>query len=516
MRPPYDLYAAKPSVVRSHADALVTKATPVKNVSADALEQKAHAAENVTGELADQLDEPFKSIGRDADQIALATAFVSGTLYTWADAITTFNTGVGDLNKEWANRPSGPSGGLSPAAIEEQIISDLNRRWGGFDATLDGVAHDLQVELNQGPDAASVLEYFATGALPESAIPLLSALGIDPKKATEVLDSIRSFLRLHMAPGSSLSWSDVLDSIEGADPRIAAIVLGMLSKDEIASLGKVVKGERNDSDFYSFILLGATAEQVEQLKGLWPLNPAGKDDWGSPDSDVPLFYPPYIVPGQDNGTVIGAEQGQVNDCWMLAKLNAIVSADPDWPMEHVRDNGNGTVSVKFYDDGNPYWVTVTDEVSDSAAYNDGGPNESLWAIYYEKAMAADDHSPDGLVGGDGYDGLTAGFSDTADEYMTGQESDTVKFSGMDLFADPYEATVEALDNGEGVVAGNWANDIMPWSDEDDDLHQWHVYYVKDILPSGDVLLGNPWGEEDIVMTPGEYNTYMEDVSVVKQ
>ena len=526
MRPPYDPYAAKPDTVRTYADTIITKATAVQGIDTESLKQKARAAENITGELADKLDEPFKTIGKDADQIALVSAFVSGTLYTWASAISTFNSGVETLNTEWSNRSSGPAGGLSPAAIEEALVKDLNRRWRGLDATLDTAADDLKTELNAGPDKTSVLEYFASGALPESAFPLLSTVGIDPKKAKSVLADLRTFLAESKNGGVSKermeAWFNMLETVKGMDPNAASVILGALSDKELKALhdeiGGIPENHMNSAtDFYSFVLAGATREQVDHLKDLWDLNPAGKDDWGPRDAGVSLFYPPYVVPGENGGTAIGAEQGSVDDCWMLAKLNAIVTADPDWPMEHVRDNNNGTVSVKFYDgDGKPYWVTVTDEVSDSAAYNDGGPNESSWAIYYEKAMAADDHSPGGLVGGPGYDGLTAGFSDSADEYMTGKESDTVKFTGLDLFADPYEAAVEAHDNGEGVVAGNWGNDGMPWADEDDDLKQWHVYYVKDILPNGDVLLGNPWGEEDVTMSPGDFNTYLEDVSVVKQ
>lgn len=79
MRPPYDPYAAKPEVVRSHADTIVTKSTLIGPVNTAFLQQKAAAAENVTGELVDELDEAFKGVSADSDQIAIASAFVAGT-----------------------------------------------------------------------------------------------------------------------------------------------------------------------------------------------------------------------------------------------------------------------------------------------------------------------------------------------------------------------------------------------------------------------------------------------------
>lgn len=520
MRPPYDHYQAKPSVVRSYADSIITKAASVKKVDTDALEQKASAAENVTGELADKLDEPFQNISKDADQISLASAFVAGSLYTWASAITTFNNGVDGLNTEWSNRQTGPSGGLSPAAIEQQIIKELNKKWQKLDVALDDSAQELETELGKGPDKASVLEYFATGALPESAFPLLSAVGIDPKKAKSILADLRTFLdesgKLGVSEKRMDAWYDMLDTIKEMDPKAAAVIMGALSDEELKALGDEIGGVSEShmnsaTDFYSFLLSGATREQVDRMKELWDLNPADGENWSVPYRN--LFNPPY---DGNNGTTIGAKQGDFNDCWVFAKLNALVEADPSWPQQHVRDNGNGTVSVKFYDgDGSPYWVTVTDELPSNGAQPEG-INSSTWAAYYEKAMATDDHGADGILGGDGYDGLTAGWSDSADVYMTGKESDNVKYTSINPWADPYSEVKEAVADGKGVVASNWSNSPLPWNDEDDDLVQYHVYYVKEIDGDGNVVLGNPWGHSDVTLSPGDFNDYMEDVSIVNQ
>ncbi|UPK73803.1 C2 family cysteine protease [Nocardioidaceae bacterium SCSIO 66511] len=524
MKPPYDPYEAKPSTIRTYADSIVTQATSAGSVDSKALGKKAEAAENITGELTDKLDEPFDTVGKDAKKISLTSAFVAGSLYKWASAIDTFNTGVDGLNTRWNNRPSGPSGGISPAELETQLIEELNKDWGKLDTTLDGEAADLKVELDQGPDEKTVLAYFANGVLPESALPLLTGLGIDPKKVQSALTDLRKFLKDSkdgkMSKERMDAWFNLLKTIKDLDPKAATVILGALDDQELKDLGEYVGGVdeshmNSATDLYSFLLAGATKEQVDRMKKQWDLNPGDRGDWQDPRYSNPLF-------GSTNGeTKIGANQGPVNDCWLLAKLNAIVGSDPSWPQQHVRDNGNGTVSVKFYDDGNPYWVTVTKEVAldgdgnYQTAYPDGS-NSQMWAVYYEKAMAVDDHGADGILGGDGYDGLTAGFSDSADEYMTGKESDNVKFTGLNPFADPYSDVKEAIADGKGVVASNWSNSPLPWNGGDDDLKQYHVYYVKEIESDGDVVLGNPWGKDDVTLSPDEFNDYMEDVSIVNQ
>lgn len=537
---PFDPYPAKPETIDGYADTLVRNSTDVHGVDVDVLKKKAHAAESVDGDLKNLLDEPFDGIGKDSKQVSLASAFAAGQLYRWSKAITTFNGGVTKLNDEYAQQkaksfgvpdaPAGPSGGYSPGALEERhdkavkheeslLLADLKRRWGKLDDALDTEAETINKELDRGPTKENVLALFASGALPQKAFPLLKALGLDPKKIASVLADLRTYLdgsngNGPRSPEAMKAWFRMLETLRGMNPDAAAVILGALSDDELKALdreiGDASSHMKDASDFYSFILAGATTDQVTRLKDLWKANlrPDGGENWAVPGGR--LFNPPYVKPGNNNGTFIGAGQGSMDDCWMLAKLNALVGADPNWPQDHVRDNGNGTVSVQFYDDdGHPYWVTVTDELPDNGASPEG-PNSSTWAAYYEKAMAADDHGRPGS----GYDSLTAGLSDSSDVYMAGQDSDNLKQGHWPWSDDPYDAVVKAHNEGKGVVAENWAN---AWfSGGDDDMHQWHVYYVKDIQADGDVVLGNPWGDEDVVLSPSEFNDYMEDVSIVHQ
>lgn len=86
-------------------------------------------------------------------------------------------------------------------------------------------------------------------------------------------------------------------------------------------------------------------------------------------------------------------------------------------------------------------------------------------MYCEKALAQDnpgewlDHQP-------GYDGLVSGNAESWDTYMTGKDTETVSFAGVDGFSDAYQEAVDALAEGKGVVISNagWS-----FTSADDDL-----------------------------------------------
>src|SRR5690606_16973161 len=100
------------------------------------------------------------------------------------------------------------------------------------------------------PDEESVLEYFATGALPESAFPLLSAVGIDPKKAESVLADLRTFLdesgKLGVSKERLDAWFNMLDTIKEMDPNAATVIIGALSDEELKALGDEIGGVSED------------------------------------------------------------------------------------------------------------------------------------------------------------------------------------------------------------------------------------------------------------------------------
>ncbi|MDO4531441.1 MAG: C2 family cysteine protease, partial [Bacillota bacterium] len=87
------------------------------------------------------------------------------------------------------------------------------------------------------------------------------------------------------------------------------------------------------------------------------------------------------------------KQGKIGDCYLQAALASMVYADPQSVKELLKDNGDGTVTVRFYQGGayganmTPVYVTVTKEIPvffGFAAYSRG----ALWVHMIQKAYAA--------------------------------------------------------------------------------------------------------------------------------
>lgn len=83
-------------------------------------------------------------------------------------------------------------------------------------------------------------------------------------------------------------------------------------------------------------------------------------------------------------------QGSVGDCYFLAALSAAAAQDPSKIREAMRQNPDGTVTVRFYTETRePVYVTVDTEIPTvNTGYYDKRPiyaEKSLWAAVMEKA-----------------------------------------------------------------------------------------------------------------------------------
>jgi hypothetical protein len=79
------------------------------------------------------------------------------------------------------------------------------------------------------------------------------------------------------------------------------------------------------------------------------------------------------------------EQGCLGDCYFLAGLGALVQRNPKSIRDMMMDNGDGTVTVRFYDQRNgrkPIYVTVDKKVKLT------GATHTIWVQVMEKAYTA--------------------------------------------------------------------------------------------------------------------------------
>lgn len=111
------------------------------------------------------------------------------------------------------------------------------------------------------------------------------------------------------------------------------------------------------------------------------------------DQSDPVLHPLFA----HAPTLADVQQNGLGDCWLLAAVTAVVSDTPNHFVTHMKDNMDGTVSVKLYDHdpnavGNQYPERiVTVEKSTIQRKSDGGDafaGGSLWVKIYEKAFAA--------------------------------------------------------------------------------------------------------------------------------
>ncbi len=138
------------------------------------------------------------------------------------------------------------------------------------------------------------------------------------------------------------------------------------------------------------------------------------------EKDTPLFM--------EEPSVRDVCQGGVGDCYFIAALASVVEKDSSFIKNHMKDNGDGTVTVKLYKPGkiygyNPILVTV-DKTSCFSKKGDCGANGCLWVQMYEKAyMASGIRSS--FFHRKRYDDIEGGFANEALGYITGKKSKVV-------------------------------------------------------------------------------------------
>ena len=81
-------------------------------------------------------------------------------------------------------------------------------------------------------------------------------------------------------------------------------------------------------------------------------------------------------------------QGGVGDCYLLAALSAVVNMNPQFIKDCMRDNGDGTVTVRFFegpvDQKTAHYVKIKKAVPEGEPYAKG----ALWVQMIEHAYAA--------------------------------------------------------------------------------------------------------------------------------
>ncbi|MFI6091363.1 C2 family cysteine protease [Streptomyces sp. NPDC051218] len=214
-------------------------------------------------------------------------------------------------------------------------------------------------------------------------------------------------------------------------------------------------------------------------------------------------------------------QNQFGDCWYVASLTGLAQKDPQFIQDGIKENPNGTVSVRVWDkQGNNHWVTMTADLptdKNGNAISTYGNGET-WPAYYEKAFAltysesGDDER--------GYGGIEGDDPKKSAPYLTGKEGDDITkdsgFLGLGTSDDKDLGSLKkAFDSGKVVTVSTPDDESL----DKDHPKQWgqtyhsnHAYYVRGFTNDGDVILGNPWGTSGyppITVSQEDFNKYFQ-------
>jgi LysM repeat protein len=214
----------------------------------------------------------------------------------------------------------------------------------------------------------------------------------------------------------------------------------------------------------------------------------------SPASDSELYNTSGPNPNQPSLSDIHQATGSqgCGDCFFLASLGALVQADPNAVQNMIKDNGDGTYTVTFYQknqDGeytqNPITVSA-DEVAQfynkentpTDPNNDGA--KIIWPAVMEAAYAK--MNPQICDGG---------MHSSAMEALTGHDTQTYK----PIEAGELNNLQSQFDSGQLITMGYAQSGNSQYN-----VYAHHAYTVTNVYVNPDngktyVTLNNPWGTD---------------------
>ena len=120
-----------------------------------------------------------------------------------------------------------------------------------------------------------------------------------------------------------------------------------------------------------------------------------KDAWRMGDnkleSSLRMVSAESIELFHEDPKITDVVQGGTGDCYFLSALASVVEADPQFIRDHMKDNGNGTVTVKLYQPNSVFsgYSPILITVDKTVAYmgkEERGARSALWVQLYEKAF----------------------------------------------------------------------------------------------------------------------------------
>jgi Calpain family cysteine protease len=251
--------------------------------------------------------------------------------------------------------------------------------------------------------------------------------------------------------------------------------------------GEVVDGDRANATYQGTPLgnlqAGSSGAQLQKLVLKWFLGtdrPVAGGGTTYKQASGTLFV---------NGPSVGdVRQGNLSDCYFLAGLAELAQDRPAAIQQMFTDNGDGTVTVRFFNNGIAKYVTVDrmlpTDASGRLVYAGFGatasnPANELWVVLAEKAYAQ--LNQQGWTEQDGtnsFAGIEDGYSDTVMAQVTGGTASyttIIRASAADLQAAVASGKPTVLNSRSTSVNGVVANHTYPVVGYDATTQKFNLY-----------------------------------------
>ncbi len=298
-----------------------------------------------------------------------------------------------------------------------------------------------------------------------------------------------------MALFSQVAATGSVDTAELSDLRLIVSNASLFNMSDYVSnlASKVVNSNTANAAYQGAALgnlaVGSSGLQLTQLVNKWFLGTDRPDsNWGG-TTYAYQYASGSLFTGGIQYTDI--RQGLIGNCYFLVGLVETAIKTPSVIQNMFIDNGDGTYTVRFYNNGKADYVTIdrylpTDRygrlVFASMGTQVTNSSGELWVALAEKAYAQMNASGwMRTVAGNSYGALSAGYEADAFRYLTGRSAsvaNAIDFSGI-ASAFLSGALVGVTSKFSGVASG-----ILPG----------HAYAVIGYdAASQRLTLFNPWG-----------------------
>jgi len=194
--------------------------------------------------------------------------------------------------------------------------------------------------------------------------------------------------------------------------------------------------------------------------------------------------------GSDDGV-----QGGLGDCYFISSMMAVANTHPEILQKAIKDNGNGTYTVTFWQRDNadsaprPVKVTVDDKIPEAKGapqYVGSRSGKEIWPEILEKAYAQWHGGYEDIQGGMGANALSA---------LTGARPGFFPVNEEMKTDDVWSQLKSACSSGGCVVADStgFGHEKVAGVVSD---HTYTVLGVEEKNGQRMVKLRNPWGEQE--------------------